>query len=297
MTAEAVYNDRANYRFRLSHMAYVILGEGLAEYVNWLQKWRGGENKQLEETIERGRRISSIVDRFCKQADQDGFPVEISLEGRVLRILRSALPYCLNNLRTRRMEMSLEYAPEEAFESINRRTETIEALLNLWNFVSFEQLMYPIGPNSTEDGAEHKGTGRRHDVALSFAGEDRDYVERVAEGLKSAGIAVFYDRYERADLWGKHLIVHFYEVYGTTARFVVPFISADYVRKAWPRLEFRSLVERLISGDPESILPVRFDKTDVPGLPNSIGYIDARQNTPEEIVSLLLEKIPKPLIA
>ena len=30
------------------------------------------------------------------------------------------------------------------------------------------------------------------DVALSFAGEDRDYVDQVADILKSKGISVFY---------------------------------------------------------------------------------------------------------
>jgi hypothetical protein len=32
------------------------------------------------------------------------------------------------------------------------------------------------------------------DIALSFAGEDRDYVEAVAESLRVKSIRVFYDR-------------------------------------------------------------------------------------------------------
>jgi hypothetical protein len=36
----------------------------------------------------------------------------------------------------------------------------------------------------------------QYDVALSFAGEDRHYVEQVAEILKRKGISVFYDKYE-----------------------------------------------------------------------------------------------------
>lgn len=38
---------------------------------------------------------------------------------------------------------------------------------------------------------------REYDVALSFAGEDRAYVEMLAEQLKARGITVFYDRYDR----------------------------------------------------------------------------------------------------
>lgn len=47
-----------------------------------------------------------------------------------------------------------------------------------------------------------------YDVTLSFAGEDRAYVEKVAAALYSLGIRVFYDRYEQVDLWGKDLYTH-----------------------------------------------------------------------------------------
>ena len=45
-----------------------------------------------------------------------------------------------------------------------------------------------------------------YDVALSFAGEDRKYVEEVASFLKKNKIAVFYDYFEEENLWGKNLI-------------------------------------------------------------------------------------------
>jgi TIR domain len=41
---------------------------------------------------------------------------------------------------------------------------------------------------------------REYDVALSFAGEDREYVEAVASSLQQAGVSVYYDRYEEAVL-------------------------------------------------------------------------------------------------
>ncbi len=51
------------------------------------------------------------------------------------------------------------------------------------------------------------------DVALSFAGEDRSYVEQVATALKAAGIVVFYDADYKADTWGEDLVEYFDEVY------------------------------------------------------------------------------------
>jgi len=44
-----------------------------------------------------------------------------------------------------------------------------------------------------------------YDVCLSFAGEQRDYIEKVAQDLTSRGVRVFFDDYERVKLWGKDL--------------------------------------------------------------------------------------------
>ena len=44
-----------------------------------------------------------------------------------------------------------------------------------------------------------------YDVALSFAGEDRKFVEDCAEILRSLNINVFYDNYEKEVLLGKNL--------------------------------------------------------------------------------------------
>ena len=52
-----------------------------------------------------------------------------------------------------------------------------------------------------------------YDVALSFAGEQRAYVEKVAAALRRRGHRPFYDDYEKASLWGKDLYEHLDCVY------------------------------------------------------------------------------------
>jgi hypothetical protein len=47
--------------------------------------------------------------------------------------------------------------------------------------------------------------GWRWDVALSFAGAQREYVEQVAAALKTSGVRCFYDADEEIGLWGTHL--------------------------------------------------------------------------------------------
>ena len=75
----------------------------------------------------------------------------------------------------------------------------------------------------------------RYDVALAFAGEQRAYVEDVAHSLRDAGASVFYDKF--ADLWGKDLTVELEQVYRSGSRYVVIFVSKEYVEKAWPNEE------------------------------------------------------------
>ena len=64
-----------------------------------------------------------------------------------------------------------------------------------------------------------------YDVVFSFAGENRDYVERVADYLRSQRVRVFYDQYEEVSLWGKDLAEHFDFVYRRSGRYCVMFIS------------------------------------------------------------------------
>ena len=73
--------------------------------------------------------------------------------------------------------------------------------------------------------------GGKEDVALSFAGEDRKFVEDCAEILRSLNINVFYDNYEKEVLLGKNLYIYLADVYQNRARFAVVFVSKAYKKK------------------------------------------------------------------
>jgi hypothetical protein len=131
----------------------------------------------------------------------------------------------------------------------------------------------------------------KYHVALSFAGEDRAYVEQVANHLRRAGVDVFYDKYEKVDLWGKDLFEHLSDVYKNKARFTVIFISEDYGRKLWARHERRAAQTRAFNESAEYILPARFDDTEVPGLNETVGFLDLRETSPEELSHAIAEKL------
>lgn len=153
------------------------------------------------------------------------------------------------------------------------------------------------------DSDEHSNNGTTnvpkypdYQVALSFAGEQRDYVEKVAKLLEARSIAVFYDEFETVQLWGKDAVEAFHDVYSTRAKYVVMFISSDYVAKMWPGHESRSALSRMLKEKGEYILPVRFDDTTVPGLRDTIIYLEASKYSPEKLSEVIANKIGIPAI-
>lgn len=131
----------------------------------------------------------------------------------------------------------------------------------------------------------------KYDVALSFAGENRDYVDEVARELRARGVRVFYDLYERVRLWGKDLYEHLDDVYRHQAFLVVLFISKAYAERVWTTHERKSAQARALKEKREYVLPARFDKTEIPGIPHTIGYEDISGARPSELVELIVAKL------
>lgn len=133
----------------------------------------------------------------------------------------------------------------------------------------------------------------KYDITLSFAGEDREYVEKVAEILKQNDVKVFYDKFEETELWGKDLGIHFEFVYARSAKYCIPFISEYYKNKLWTNYEIRNAISRAIETKEDYILPAKFDDTKIDGLRTSLGYIDLRRYEPEEFAKIILKKLQK----
>ena len=130
---------------------------------------------------------------------------------------------------------------------------------------------------------------RHYEVALSFAGEDRDYVDAVAHALRNKGLSVFYDKFEEADLLGRNLVDHLSEIYQHKARLCVVFVSAAYAKKPFPRLERQAAQSKAIESDEPYILPVRLDDTPIPGLLSTIAFTSGK--TPEALALLIASKL------
>lgn len=131
-----------------------------------------------------------------------------------------------------------------------------------------------------------------YDVALSFAGENREYVREIAKRLKAKKLKVFYDEFEETKLWGKDLYQYLHYIYKECSLFCVVFISSSYIKKAWTRHELKAAQNRAFLDNSEYILPLLLEPgINLPGLPDTIGYISIKDHTIAQIVKMIYEKV------
>ena len=88
------------------------------------------------------------------------------------------------------------------------------------------------------------GNQKKYEIALSFAGEDRACAEALATTLRNLAVSVFYDGFEKADLWGKNLYEHLSDLYQNQASYCVMFLSKHYAAKLWTSHERKAAQAR-----------------------------------------------------
>jgi hypothetical protein len=134
-------------------------------------------------------------------------------------------------------------------------------------------------------------SGFTYDVCFSFAGEDRKYVQKVADELTKQGYRVFYDENEKIELWGKDLYQHLAYLYTNAAKYCVVFISKAYAEKLWTSHELKNAQARAFKESKEYILPARFDNTELPGISPTTAYINLKQIKEKEFAKIVANKI------
>jgi hypothetical protein len=130
-----------------------------------------------------------------------------------------------------------------------------------------------------------------YDVAVSFAGEDREYVQEVVRLVTESGYKVFYDQDEQITLWGEELTEYFPKIYEERSRYAVMFVSRHYAAKPWTRLERRSVLVRALNQPTPYLLPVQLDRTELEGVRSTISYLDGAVMGAHGVASAIRQKL------
>jgi len=177
------------------------------------------------------------------------------------------------------LDQALKFKPDD-FNSLKNKDNILEKMRN------DEDIKIKV-----EYANKSKQDSFKYDVALSFAGENREVMEQIAQKLAENNIQVFYDEFEKAKLWGKRLSTHFLKTYGENTCFVLIFVSKECSLKDWTNFEFSIARGEAKVGRTEFILPVRLDNTPLFGLPDDMAYLDFNTEGIEGIVSAIIDKL------
>jgi len=130
-----------------------------------------------------------------------------------------------------------------------------------------------------------------YDVALSFAGTERDYARAIAAIGEKNGLKVFLDELYEAELWGENLVESLSDIYTTKARFCLVIVSQEYKKRVFTNVERRAALDRAIQDRSAYILPVVVDDAWIDGLPRATAYLDLRRKSVISICEVLIKKI------
>ncbi len=134
---------------------------------------------------------------------------------------------------------------------------------------------------------------KRFRIAFSFAGEKREFVEKVAAilAVKLGKEKILYDKYHEAEFAVFNLGIKLPKLYGEESELIVPVICGQYDEKRWTGWEWVHIYGLLTMKDGHRVMPSRFDHAVADGLSPAAGFIELDEKTPEVFAELILERL------
>src|SRR6202035_3410864 len=136
-------------------------------------------------------------------------------------------------------------------------------------------------------------SSKRFRVALSFPGEYRAFVEEVASYLaRDLGRdCVLYDQFYEAEFARPDLDTYLQSLYHEESDLIAVFLCAEYDHKEWCGLEWRAVRDLIKRRQASTVMPLRFDETEIASLFSIDGYVWIGDRDPEAVARLILERL------
>ncbi|MFZ1220416.1 MAG: tetratricopeptide repeat protein [Chthoniobacterales bacterium] len=134
---------------------------------------------------------------------------------------------------------------------------------------------------------------KRFRIALSFAGEKRDFVAAVAAILAKRFLKekILYDKFHRAEFARDDLAGHLTKLYRDESDLIVAILCPDYDKKEWCGLEWKTIRGLLKHRRADEIMFTRFKNVEPKELEGLAGYIELDHETPITAAALILERL------
>ncbi|MEQ1511285.1 MAG: tetratricopeptide repeat protein [Lysobacteraceae bacterium] len=134
---------------------------------------------------------------------------------------------------------------------------------------------------------------KRFRIAFSFAGEKRDFVKQTADLLAArfGQEKILYDKYHEAEFARNDLGIYLPNLYNRESDLVVVVVCPNYDAKEWTGLEWLAIHDLLQQRKRDEVQLCRFDHARADGLFRGAGFIELDHKTPDEFVTLILERL------
>jgi hypothetical protein len=134
---------------------------------------------------------------------------------------------------------------------------------------------------------------KRFRIAFSFAGEQREFVSKVASILakRFGQDQILYDKYHEAEFARSDLAFHLPALYHDKTDLVVAVLCDDYASKEWCGLEWNAIYGLIKSRKVNDVMLCRFDRVEGEGLYGLAGFIDLDDKAPGEVATLVTERL------
>lgn len=130
-----------------------------------------------------------------------------------------------------------------------------------------------------------------YDVAVSYASEQRWYVEEFVRHLKKKRVKVFFDKHEEIQLLGVYLHEELLKIYSEGSRYIIIFLSKDYLKKAYTMWEARTALGESVRRN-NCVIVIKFDDSTLPGLHETLNHLETKAFPfPSEFADFFYQKL------
>lgn len=146
-----------------------------------------------------------------------------------------------------------------------------------------------------KEKTESKNVRKRFKVALSFAGERREFIKKVVTELvgKFGKEKIYYDENFEHELASADLDTVLQRFYQKDSELIVVFLCSEYAKKDWCRIEWRAIRGLIHAGKTSNIMFMRFDDTEIAGLFDFDGYLDIKNRSATEVARSIIKRLDK----
>ncbi|SPF36258.1 hypothetical protein SBA4_1840036 [Candidatus Sulfopaludibacter sp. SbA4] len=133
----------------------------------------------------------------------------------------------------------------------------------------------------------------RFRVALSFPGEYRARVEKIAEALAArlGREKILYDKWYAAEFARPDLDVYLLKLYHDESDLIAIFLCKEYEAKEWCGLEWRQVRDLLKRKQQDRLMYLRLDDADISGLLSIDGYLPIGGMSDAEVAAAILKRL------